>query len=87
MEDDLGRPAVTRDDARMLITERRENEARKARKFEEVERQAIELDQQRRSQIWAGLTGEPDSCRSVLEDSLSNSGTVFHPIQHVADES
>jgi hypothetical protein len=25
--------------------------------------------------------------RSVLEDSLSNSGTVYHPIQHAADES
>jgi hypothetical protein len=25
--------------------------------------------------------------RSVLEDSLSNSGTVFYPIQHEADES
>jgi hypothetical protein len=103
--DDIGRPSVTRTDARMLITERHEAEARKAQKLEEAERAAVEQDRQRRASIWGGIPAdmipvgvspaqamvlaEKDARprrRSVLEDSLSNSGTVFHPIRH-EDES
>ena len=106
VDDDIGRPAVARADARMLIAEQREAEARGREKAAELERQAVELDQQRRAQIWGGIpadlipvgvspaqvmvAAEKDARprrRSVLEDSLSNSGTVFHPIQHDKDES
>src|SRR5687767_60842 len=94
--DDIGRPSVTRTDARMLITERHEAEARKAQKLEEAERAAVEQDRQRRASIWGGIPAdmipvgvspaqamvlaEKDARprrRSELEDSLSNSGTVF----------
>jgi hypothetical protein len=99
VDDGIGRPAVARADARMLIAEQREAEARGREKAAELERQAVEQDQQRRAQIWgipadmipvgvsaaqAMVAAEKDARprrRSVLEDSLSNSGTVFHPIR------
>jgi hypothetical protein len=99
VDDDIGRPAVARADARMLIAEQREAEARGREKAAELERQAIEADQLQRAQIWKGLPRHmiPDGVspaqwmaqadrdaqprrRSVLQDALSNSGTVFHPI-------
>jgi hypothetical protein len=103
--DDIGRMAIARSDARLLLTEQREAEVRRREKAAELERQAVEQDQQRRAQIWGGIPAdlipvgvspaqamalaEKDARprrRSVLEDSLSNSGTVFHPIRH-EDES
>jgi hypothetical protein len=105
VDDDIGRPAVARADARQLLTEQREAEARGREKAAELERQAVEQDRQRRVSIWGGIPAdmipvgvspaqamvlaEKDARprrRSVLEDSLSNSGTVFHPIRH-EDES
>jgi hypothetical protein len=105
VDDDIGRPAVARADARQLLTEQREAEARGREKAAELERQAVEQDRQRRASIWGGIPAdmipvgvspaqamvlaEKDARprrRSVLEDSLSNSGTVFHPIRH-EDES
>jgi hypothetical protein len=53
--DDIGRDSLTKDDARELITEHRENEARKARHREETERRAIEADQQWRAQLSPGI--------------------------------
>jgi hypothetical protein len=50
VDDDLGRPSISRDDARHLISERQEAEARHR---EVAERQAVELERQ-----WvAGLRG------------------------------
>jgi hypothetical protein len=57
-EDDLGRAAVARSVARMLIAERRQAELEQARKREEVERLAVEADHLRRAQIWKGLPSD-----------------------------
>jgi hypothetical protein len=56
--DDIGRPAVSRGDARLLIIERREAEERKARQRKLAEAQAVADDQLRRSQIWGGVPAE-----------------------------
>jgi hypothetical protein len=56
--DDIGRPAVSRDDARLLISERREAEERKARQRKLAEAKAVADDQLRRSQIWGGVPAE-----------------------------
>lgn len=46
--DDIGRLAISRDNARQLITEHRENEARQRELAERREAQLIEQDRQRR---------------------------------------
>jgi hypothetical protein len=51
--DDLGRPSISRDAARELFAERREQEAAAARHRAEVEQRAIEADRRFR----AGLPG------------------------------
>jgi hypothetical protein len=56
--DDIGRPSVSRSDARQLFDERREAEARQAAKREAAEREAIERDQQFRSQLWTGVSAD-----------------------------
>ena len=53
--DDIGRDSITRADARQLLNEQRENEARQARMREETERQAIEQDQQWRATLNPGV--------------------------------
>ena len=53
--DDIGRAAVARSDARQLLTEQREVEARGREKAAELERQAIEADQLRRAQLGVGV--------------------------------
>jgi hypothetical protein len=53
--DDIGRPSVSRSDARLLLTEQREAEKKRREKAAELERQAVEADQQRRGQIYAGI--------------------------------
>lgn len=58
VDDDIGRPAVARADARMLIAEQREAEARGREKAAELERQAIEADQLRQAQIWKGVAAD-----------------------------
>jgi hypothetical protein len=55
MTDDIGRPSIARADARQLLDEQREAEARKRAKLAENERRAIEDDRVRRAQIWGGL--------------------------------
>jgi hypothetical protein len=54
MTDDIGRPAITRADARQLILEKQEGEARAREVAERNERNAIELDQQFRARLWQG---------------------------------
>ena len=53
--DEIGRMSISRDDARLLIAEHREAEVRRRENAAELERQAVELDQQRRAQIWRGV--------------------------------
>jgi hypothetical protein len=53
--DDIGRLSISRDNARLLIAEQRESEARQATMREEAERRAVEADQQFRAQLWTGL--------------------------------
>jgi hypothetical protein len=72
--DDLGRMAVSRDDARQLLIEQREAEARRREKAAEMERQAVEADQQRRAQIYAGIPAaaipaDVHPARAMLEAS------------------
>jgi hypothetical protein len=53
--DDLGRESISRSDARQLLTEQREAEVRRREKAAELDRQAVEQDQQRRAQLWGGI--------------------------------
>jgi hypothetical protein len=53
--DDIGREAVSRDDARRLITEKHQDEARRREAAAAAERQAVEQDRVRRAQIWRGI--------------------------------
>ncbi len=92
--DDIGRSAVTRADARRLITERRESEARQR---EAAERQAIKADQQWRAQLSGGIPASliPACVRPAaamlqaahdalpcrlppLQEALSNSGELTY---------
>ena len=53
VDDDLGRPSISRDDARHLISERREAEGRHR---EVAERQAVELERQRVAGLRGGVS-------------------------------
>jgi hypothetical protein len=53
--DSIGRDAISAADAQRLIAEQRQNELRKRAFLAEVEREAIEADEQRRAQIWRGV--------------------------------
>jgi hypothetical protein len=55
VSDDIGRKSVSRGDARMLLDEQHEAEARKREVAERQERQAIEADRVRRASIWGGV--------------------------------
>ena len=55
MLDDIGRPAISRDDARMLITEKREAEAHAREVMERREQQLIEQDRLRRANMPRGM--------------------------------
>jgi hypothetical protein len=56
--DDLGRRAISRDDAKMLLAEAAEAEAEKARRRKLAEAQAVADDQLRRAQIWPGVPAD-----------------------------
>jgi hypothetical protein len=56
--DDIGRMAISRDDARRLLTEKREREAEHARRRKLAEARAVADDQLRRSQIWGGIPAD-----------------------------
>jgi hypothetical protein len=106
VSDDVGRDSITRADARTLIAEKRENEARAQEVARRQEQQAIEADRVRRASIWGGLPwhalphgvsaaeawaqAEKDAQprrRSVLEDALSNEGSVIYSLGPESDES
>jgi hypothetical protein len=53
--DDIGRPSVSRSDARLLLTEQREAEVRRREKAAELERQAVEQDRLRRASLPTGI--------------------------------
>jgi hypothetical protein len=58
LADDVGRPAVGRDDARQLLDERREAEVRKQEVAKRQEWQAIERDQAFRAQLGGGIPAD-----------------------------
>jgi hypothetical protein len=58
LTDDLGREAVARSDARRLLTEQREYEARRAEFIAAADRQAEEFDRVRRSQLFRGIPAD-----------------------------
>jgi sensor c-di-GMP phosphodiesterase-like protein len=53
--DDLGRPAISRDEARVIYAEHREAEVRKAAKAAALERQQVEADRAFRAQLPRGI--------------------------------
>jgi hypothetical protein len=55
LTDDVGRRAISRVDARMLLAQRREAEARALEVAKRNEQRAIEADQQWRAQLPSGL--------------------------------
>jgi hypothetical protein len=57
-EDDLGRPAIARVDARQLLAEQRKAEARKREALARQEREAVEADRVRFAQIWKGVAAD-----------------------------
>ena len=57
-EDDLGRPAIARVDARQLFAEQRKAEARRRELLARADEAAIEYDRQRRASIWKGLPAD-----------------------------
>jgi hypothetical protein len=106
LTDDIGRPAITRADARQLLDEHRENEARKREMAARQEREAVERDRAFRAALPTGLhwtdipagvsaqqlwaAAEKDARprrRSVLEDALSNEGTILHSLAPTPDQS
>jgi hypothetical protein len=56
--DHIGRMAVARDDARRLLTEKREREAELARRRKLADAEAVAADQLRRAQIWQGVSAD-----------------------------
>jgi hypothetical protein len=56
--DHIGRSAISSVDARQLLEEKREAEARAREKREAAEQQAVEADRVRRAQIWRGLPAD-----------------------------
>ena len=55
LTDDIGRSAIARDDARQLLDEQREAEARAREVVARAERQAVERDRQFRAQLNPGI--------------------------------
>jgi hypothetical protein len=56
--DDIGRKAVSRDDARQLFDEHREAEVRRWEAAKRADEQAVEADRLRRAQIWQGVPAD-----------------------------
>jgi hypothetical protein len=53
--DDIGRPAIARVDARQLLTERAEHEARRAEFIARADEAAIQFDREWRAQLGVGV--------------------------------
>lgn len=56
--DGIGRDSISSADARRLLTEKREAEARAREAAAERERRLVEADQRRRAQLWQGLPAD-----------------------------
>jgi hypothetical protein len=56
--DDIGRDSVARHHAKRLLDEQREEQLRRAALARLQEKQAVEADQARRSQIWGGIRAD-----------------------------
>ena len=85
--DDIGRASVARTDARQLFTEQREAEVRRREKAAELERQAVELDQRRRAQIWRGvpaglLPADGHPATAMLQAAKDARPRRQSPLQH-----
>ena len=79
--------SVSRGDARQLLIEQREAEARKREVLERNEQQAIEADRVRRASIWGGVpaTAFPDgvSAASVMLTAAQDARPRRQsPLQH-----
>jgi hypothetical protein len=90
--DDIGRMSVSRGDARQLLIEQREAEARKREVLERNEQQAIEADRVRRASIWGGVpaTAFPDgvSAASVMLTAAQDARPRRQsPLQHALTNS
>jgi hypothetical protein len=87
LADDIGRRAVSSDDARQLLDEKREAEVRRREVIKRNEQRAVELDRLHRSQIWQGVPADhlpagatPASVMlAAAKDSLPRRQT---PLQH-----
>jgi hypothetical protein len=56
--DDLGRDCVSRQAARRLLDEKREQQLRQAALRRLAEQEAVEADERRRAQIWKGVPAD-----------------------------
>jgi hypothetical protein len=102
--DDLGRDCVSRQAARRLLDEQREQVLRQAALRRLAEQEAVEDDERRRAQIWKGVPAsalppgvlpvevmaqairdEQPKRTSVLEESLSGGGMLFHSLHRPAE--
>jgi hypothetical protein len=100
--DDIGRPAITRADARQLVTERKEAEARQR---EAAERRDVELEAQRLRSLRPGIPASsiPEGLspagamlaasydarprrQSVVEEALAGGTLTFHSYQPAPDD-
>jgi hypothetical protein len=91
--DDIGRPSISRDAARDLLTEHCENEARTARQWEEIEQRAIEADQRFRASLPAGIRSDavPEGVSAaelmMLSDPMQGArrqSVLEHALEHPA---
>jgi hypothetical protein len=91
LTDDIGRPAVSRADARQLFDEQREEEARRREVRERQEQAAVEADRVRRASVWGGLPA------SAIPEGVSAASAMFaadrdarprrqSPLQHALDQ-
>jgi hypothetical protein len=85
--DDVGRASVARSDARLLFDERREAEARQREAAARNEQRLIEADQQRRAQLWGGISAldlPPDvrPAAAMLQAARDARPRRQSPLQH-----
>jgi hypothetical protein len=71
LTDDIGRAAISRDNARQLLTECRQDEIRRREAAEAAERQAVEADRVRRASIWGGVPA------TAIPEGVSAASAMF----------